>query len=170
MINNPRYVSCVAVIFSENVIVPFWKCKFIEGGEYSTPKFSYEDEETTNIREGLWDCKKNTFVSFFVISRIDKDEDIKIGDTVFIEDYSFNGKRINYLDKIKNILYDDSNAEYYYERRSETSAHIIKEYSIPEEIKIVTTKIIKPHYVLESGKIAPHSIYIKKVNLDNSLI
>ena len=154
-----RYQLVKAVIFKNGVIIPFWKCEY-EYTEYYGERFKYNDEESGNTHEALWDCKKQDFVSFFIID-IEK-KYIPVGTKVVfecdIQKYS--------IETIKEVKYEKF--EDYFEKYKDCKERVFKyclenNIELPENTKTVIWRNWEPSYYFESGKSTDFSFMVKEL-------
>lgn len=152
-----RFNPCTVVVFSNGKLIPFWKCEF-ESDSHFGSCFKYESESSSNTIDGIWDCKKNSLVPFFVIEKKGEADSIFVkGKKVAVERYP----DIT-IETIKDIVYTEFE-DHYCKVKDVKQTSICKGIEIPEDTKVVCIRSYKPIYIFESGNPSVHNIYVKNL-------
>ena len=154
---NERYQETTAVIFDDE-IVPFWKCKYYNDEMYGDT-FLYNDITSTHTQPALWDCKKEKFISFFVIEHAE-DNLFKVGDKVV---YTQSPNKNEALMTEVEAIVEDTCENYYSKYNEEKDSVRVQGYTIPEHIKVIIHKYKKYMYKLKGVEIEVHPLYIFKI-------
>lgn len=150
-----RYVNIPVAVFGNGTMIPFWMCEIKKDGDCGY-QYIYNEEETYNCQEVVWDCKQKEITKAFII--IEKRCEQKIGTKVVVE-RQFNKMSIEI---ISDIGWDEENVECYYEKASEYKKYHPEE-AIPADTKIVCIKQLKPIFVFQSGRPSVHPVYVKEL-------
>lgn len=127
------------------------------GSDYfKNPKDEYQ--ETMNVVDGLWDCKKRRLVSFFVIEHKDENDALPVGTKVAVED---TGRSIR-LEVVKEVVYEEYD-DYYAKYKDVKGSAQLEGAEIPEGTKTVVIRRYRPTHIFESGRKCNHHYSVKKI-------
>lgn len=143
--------------FKDGSQYPFWECEMSESNHgsdcFKNPKNDYE--ETMNVVDGLWDCKKRKLVPFFMICRNEEHEAFPVGTKVVVEE-----RGSARIEVVKEVLYE--NFEDYYAKYKDMKGSVQFEgVEIPEGTKTVVIRHYKPTHIFESGRKCDMHFYMK---------
>lgn len=152
---NNRYQETTAVIFGEEII-PFWKCMF-ERTDYGDT-FYYQGQSSTHTQPAIWDCKKEKFISFYVVEKID-DPLFSVGDKVVCTDTDKRNEAV--ITEIEAVV-EETGQSLFAKYNEEKSSVRLKGHTIPEHTKVVVYKRKDFYYKVKGVDKNIHPLYLFK--------